>query len=298
MNITVIGCGETGATVSALLLSKHKGLSLTILDPAKNISGRILDLQHAAACNESTILLNNFESASKSDYLFFTAGSRGEKGEDRSKYARKNLELIATIFNKFTPKVNALIITISNPTESMSYWISDFLKGRNLVVGTGTGLDTYRLQLIIAKYFKKSVNEINTLVLGEHGSTMTPIWSQTSIAGDLISEIVSKKQLEDFTTELKNSATEIRKTEIATKYGVSQCAVAILSQYISKIKTRLSVSFSASEIEQIDSDNIFISWPCEIGNHSVSAIQNIQVSDSEMNKLKKGVDAINKITNL
>ena len=128
MNITVIGCGETGATVCALLLSKYSQITLNILDPDEGISGRILDLEHAATCNGSQIHWNDFESASNSDYLFFTAGTRGEKGEDRSKKAKDNKELIASIFSQFKPKTNALIITISNPTEVMSYWISEHLE--------------------------------------------------------------------------------------------------------------------------------------------------------------------------
>jgi L-lactate dehydrogenase len=298
MNITVIGCGETGATISALLLSRFEKITLNILDPDEGISGKILDLEHAATCNGSKILWNDFESASDSDCLFFTAGMRGEKGEDRSKKAKENKELIASIFSQFEPKTNALIITISNPTEVMACWIFDYLKGRNIVVGTGTGLDTYRLQNIIAKHFERSIHDINTLVLGEHGSNMTPVWSQTTISGDYISEKVSDEKLNDFTVELKNSATQIRKTEVATKFGVSQCAVAILNSYISPNKAKLVVSFPATKVDQIESDDIFISWPCMIGNASISAVQNIKMDKSEMAQLKEGIEAIKGTTNL
>lgn len=297
MNITVIGCGETGATISALLLSKYSEITLNILDPDEGIFGRILDLEHSATCNGSEIHWNDFTSASDSDYLFFTAGTRGKKGEDRSKKAKENKELIASIFNQFRPKDHALIITISNPTEVMSYWISEYLEGRNLVVGTGTCLDTFRLQNILAKYFKKPVRNISTMVIGEHGSNMTPIWSQTTEKGDIINEIVNDKQLEDFTTELKNSATTIRKTEIATKYGVSQCAVTILSNYITPNKVKLAISYPASKIEQIDSDNIFISWPCKIGNSSISAEENLKLNESETEQLKKAIQAIKQTIN-
>lgn len=297
MNITVIGCGETGATISALLLSKYKEITLNILDPDENISGRILDLEHAATCNGSEILWNDFKSASESNYLFFTAGTRGEKGEDRSTKAKENKKLIESIFSQLRPKEHALIITISNPTEVMSYWISEYLEGRNLVVGTGTSLDTFRLQNILAKYFKKPIHYINTMVIGEHGSNMTPIWSQTSQKGDLISEMVSEKQLEDFTTELKNSATTIRKTEVATKYGVSQCAVTILSNYITPNKVKLAISYPTSKIEQLDSDNIFISWPCKIGNSSISAEENIKLNESETEQLNKAIEAIKQTIN-
>lgn len=298
MNITVIGCGETGATISALILSKYKRITLNILDPNENISGRILDLEHAATSNGSEIIWNNFKSASDSDYLFFTAGTRGEKGEDRSKKAKENKELIASIFNQLKPKEHALIITISNPTEVMSYWISEHLEGRNLVVGTGTSLDTFRLQNIIAKHLNKSIQEVNTMVLGEHGSTMTPIWSNTTIHGDSISEFVSNKQLQDFTNELKNCATEIRRTEVATKYGVSQCAVAILEHYISPIKVKLAVSIATSKIKQIDCADIFLSWPCKIGNHSISAIEGVKMNQSEKEQINSGIKTIHETTNL
>lgn len=293
MNITVIGCGETGATISALLLSKYNEITLNILDPDKKIFGRILDLQHSATCGGSKILWNNFDSASDSDYLFFTAGVRGKKDEERSKKAKQNKALITAIFNEFKPKEHALIITISNPTEAMSYWIFKHLKGKNLVVGTGTSLDTYRLQLLIAKQLQKSIQDVNTLVLAEHGSRMTPIWSQTTVYGKAIGELVNENELKKLTSELKNTAAEIRKTEVATKYGVSQCALTILASYIAPHKTKLAVSFSAEKIKQINRNDIFFSWPCEIGNHSISTVEKIKMNESEKELLEKAADAIN-----
>jgi L-lactate dehydrogenase len=180
----------------------------------------------------------------------------------------------------------------------MSYWIYKHLKGKNIVVGTGTSLDTFRLQLLIAKHLKKSIQDINTLVLGEHGSNMTPIWSQTTVHGKSISELVTKDDLEKLTLTLKNSATEIRKTEVATKYGVSLCALAILESYIAPNKRRLVLSFSTKKIEEISRDPIFLSWLCEIGNHSVSPVEKIKMNEAEKEHLEKAIDAINSTTSL
>ncbi|MEX1190529.1 MAG: hypothetical protein WEA99_01060 [Brumimicrobium sp.] len=297
MNITVIGCGETGATITSLLLSKYNGLILNILDPDNNISGKILDLEHAATSSKSVIKWNNYKSASDSNYVFFTAGTRGSVGEDRSKKAKENKQLIESIFNQFTPKTNALIITISNPTESMSYWINEHLNRKNIVVSTGTSLDTFRLQLIIAKHLNKSINNVNTMVIGEHGNNMTPLYSQTSISGDSIIDLVSEKQLNEFSLELRNSATQIRKTESATKYGVSQCAVHIFENFISPNKAKMAVSVSSEKINQLTTKNIHVSWPCKIGNHSIEVIQNIKMNEHENDQLKKAVEAINRTTN-
>ena len=165
-------------------------------------------------------------------------------------------------------------------------------------MGTGTSLDTFRLQNIISKHLKKSIHTINTIVIGEHGSNMTPVWSQTTISGDSILDKVSDEKLDDFTNELKNSATEIRKTEVATKFGVAQCALTILSSFISPNKTKLVVSFPSKEINQVASNDIFISWPCMIGNSSVSVVENVNLTESEMKNINKGIQAIKDTSNL
>jgi L-lactate dehydrogenase len=51
------------------------------------------------------------------------------------------------------------------------------------VIGLGTVLDTTRFRSNLAKRLQVSATQVNALILGEHGDSMTPIWSSATIGG-------------------------------------------------------------------------------------------------------------------
>ena len=51
------------------------------------------------------------------------------------------------------------------------------------VFGLGTHLDSMRLKSLIAHYFRVHVSEVHTRIIGEHGDSMVPLWSATTIGG-------------------------------------------------------------------------------------------------------------------
>ena len=51
------------------------------------------------------------------------------------------------------------------------------------VIGLGTVLDTTRLRSLLADRLQVPPTQVSTLILGEHGDSMVPIWSAAQIAG-------------------------------------------------------------------------------------------------------------------
>lgn len=50
-------------------------------------------------------------------------------------------------------------------------------------------LDSMRLKSLIASFFKVHVSEVHTRIIGEHGESMVPLWSATTIGGIQISNL-------------------------------------------------------------------------------------------------------------
>jgi malate/lactate dehydrogenase len=257
MHVGVIGLGETGATIVALLNEKLRNATINVYDPADWISGRLLDLHHASVYKNNSIVLNNFSQGGNCEYLFFCAGIRNEKGGNRMDMVKQNKAIIKSVFDNLKVNPRAKIIVLTNPVELITEWIYEYLENE-FVVGTGTGLDYYRLKFIAARELGVLPIDVDIPVVGEHGSTMLPLFSQGTIQGVSAAKLISPKVQLDLTLELKDSASTIRITEEATKYGVAQCAIDLMESFESKKKTLRFVSYKVPASLQ---DELKLSYP-------------------------------------
>ncbi len=286
----IIGLGETGASVAAILIEKHPGCRIDIIDPSDWIKGRFLDLAHAAVMNCCEFELNNYEAANTSDIIFYCAGIRNEKGGDRLSVVQENKKLIPIVFEYFSFSPNALIIVITNPVELIAQWISEYYNHQVHVIGTGTALDQFRLHYILSKKLSVPVDKIEVSVIGEHGNAMIPVYSQGKVDGVSIETLLSEEEREEITKELVASASKIRETEEATKYGVAQCAIVIADAWGSKEDIQLPVSVhiddklaAALHINK----HSFLSFPCIFQNKTINLISTLDINSIEKEQLKK-----------
>lgn len=287
--VTIVGVGEVGSVICSMLLAKEQGVTINLMDPEPSVVGRIMDLSHAAVANNNTIVVNNVDLMNTSEVLIYTAGVRTEKGANRSEMAAANKEIIKQIFATYQPKQQSVIISITNPCEPVVNWINEQVRNTGtLVLGTGTLLDTYRLKHLIAVSMDVKINEIETMVLGEHGNYMTPIYSQTFVQGEPILNLLNEVKLLELSDLLKTAATRIRQTELATKYGVAISVLNLMDAVFSKEQVEI-IATSVVDINSIlehDSGVTAFSWPIQIESGSVVGRLPISLSSKEKEDLK------------
>jgi L-lactate dehydrogenase len=286
--ITIIGFGEVGSTVITCLNSSFSGVLFHIVDPHQSISGRMMDAAHACASRKNDITFNDYEMTNQSDVIVYAAGFSNQQGVSRMSVAAANKELVFTVFEHLSLKPDCLVLAITNPVDLVSSWIYEALRHANLVVGTGTSLDTFRMNYMLAEKEQVSIHEVNTMILGEHGQHMTLIPSQCKLLSKGISHYYNEEQLTDLMVELRGAASKIRETEKATKYGVASAAQVIIQSYFSAAQTIIpcTVKLGKWGSSLFDcSENVFMSLPCFISNQEIS-VQEIEFQETELNDLK------------
>lgn len=286
--ITIIGFGEVGSTVLANLNSAYTGVLFHIIDPHQSISGKILDTAHACAAMKNDLSVNEFELTNQSDVIVYAAGFSNQKGASRMSVAAANKELVFSVFSHLSLKPDCLILAITNPVDLVSSWIYEALKHANLVIGTGTSLDTFRMNFILAEREKIAIHDVNALVLGEHGQHMTLIPSHTKILSKNITDYYSTEEIALLMEELRYAATSIRLTEKATKYGVASAAQVIIQAYFSEYKTPIPCSVKVGKLGTNlfgCEEYVFMSLPCSIGNQDI-LIDEIDYEEKELEDLK------------
>ncbi|TNE76880.1 MAG: hypothetical protein EP333_01870 [Bacteroidetes bacterium] len=283
--ISVVGLGETGTSVTQLIITEFRNIQLNIVDIRDDINGRVLDLSHAAVGMDNQISLNDRSRFEESDVVFVCAGTRNLAGEPRETMAGKNHELIESVFGNVAFKNEPYIVVISNPVDAMVTWIHRKGLPVKSVIGTGTLLDTWRLKHLLSLRSGLPMDKVRTAVYGEHGDNLVPIWSKTFLDGVRIDEVFGLQDLSALTEELRTMAKKIRETENATKYGVGSVAMFILRSLMQEEPSDTIVSIC------VDGEVAF-GRPVQLSDAGISIQNDLNLEHAEERALAESIKKI------
>jgi L-lactate dehydrogenase len=190
MKISIIGGGGlVGSSTAFALQCGGVASSLCLIDANNDLAkGQALDLLHGASLvADQRIFAGDMSDVADSNIVIVTAGLRRKPDESRLDLINRNVDLFTGILDQMKQaKLNdkAYLIVVSNPVDVLTYLA---VKRSGLpwqrVIGLGTVLDTTRFRSNLAKRLKVAATQVNALMLGEHGDSMTPIWSSATING-------------------------------------------------------------------------------------------------------------------
>ena len=119
--------------------------------------------------------------------MVITAGLRRKPDESRLDLINRNVALFRNILvdvKKAGLKKEAICFVVSNPVDILTYLaIRELGLPASQVIGLGTVLDTTRLRSMLAARLDVPPTQVAVTILGEHGDSMVPIWSNAQIGG-------------------------------------------------------------------------------------------------------------------
>lgn len=300
--ISVIGAGNTGATLAFLLAQKEVG-DVVIVDQPKfegMSKGKALDIQESGPVlgfNSVVTGTSNYEDISDSDIVIITAGVPRKPGMSRDDLVQINesiMEDISQQIVRYCPQ--AFVIVLTNPVDAMTYTVlqsTGFEK--NQVMGQSGILDTARYKTFIAEALHLSVQDITGLVLGGHGNTMVPIVSSTQVNGVPITELLSPSELEYIIQRTRDGGAEIvnllgnGSAYYAPAAALYEMVIAILKDQKRVLPT---IAFLDGEYGYRD---ICLGVPTVLGKQGVERVIELKLSESEQEQLDLSADAVMKV---
>ena len=173
--------------VSEILLYGRKGRESLL----KGITQDLGDSFAARGTDMRVTWTTDLKDAAGSDVVVITAGAPRTPEQDRLDLAMGNARIIAPLartIGEIAPETKILVVT--NPVDVMTSVALKYSKLKpTQVFGLGTHLDSMRLKSLIASYFHVHVSEVHTRIIGEHGDSLVPLWSATTIGGIRISNL-------------------------------------------------------------------------------------------------------------
>jgi len=266
--VSILGFGNVGKQICSSLLSLDNELIINIIDISSKIEGAFLDIKHASELFSSVqIDLNNSTLFNQSDFIFHSAGASVPKGMNRLAATLESIRITDSIFKIYVPKENSKIIVISNPVEIITHVVQKITGfPKENVIGTGTFLDSIRMNYYSKVGFKNILS--NFFLLGEHGTTVFLSEQLSRVNKYPVNQTFSKSQVHKFVVETKNAAKQIKKTQEATIFGVSYCAIQIFKSFINSEESLLplSIKMPAQLCDLMQKKSIYLSLPTIINS--------------------------------
>ena len=186
--ISVIGAGSVGATVANDLMVQGVASEIVLIDVnKKKAEGEALDIYQGAPFHSPAIVRSgDYHEAADSDIVIITCGIARKPGMTRLDLAQTNVNILKDVAKNVLPYApKAIYVIVSNPVDVLTY-VFHKISGlpENQIIGSGTILDTSRLQSELAKRFWISPKNVHAHVYGEHGDSSFVPWSLATIANN------------------------------------------------------------------------------------------------------------------
>ena len=254
--ITVIGAGSVGAAITNDIMVQGIASEILLIDINKQKAfGEALDIyQGAPFCSPAIVRSGDYCDAEGSDIVIITSGVPRKPGQTRLELAQTNVNILKQItpqIVKYAP--DAIYILVSNPVDILTY-VFHKISGlpEHQIIGSGTVLDTSRLQSELARRFRISPKNVHAHVYGEHGDSAFVPWSLATIANNHIDDyknnVLDKtgirwnsdyEEVEEF---VKTSGAQVIKAKGATFYAVAMSVCHICKVLLSGAGTAVTVS--------------------------------------------------------
>jgi len=254
--ISVIGAGSVGATVANDLMIQGIASEIVLVDVNKKKAfGEAMDIYQGAPFHSPAIVRSgDYPAIKDSDIVVITCGMPRKPGMTRLDLAQTNVNIIKDVAKKAVPVApHAIYVIVSNPVDVLTY-VFHKVSGlpEKQIIGSGTILDTSRLQSELAKRFYISPKNVHAHVYGEHGDSSFVPWSLVHIANNHIDvykecspdrdRINWNRDYEELEQYVKTSGGKIIENKGATFYAVSMSVCHICKCIYSGAGTALTVS--------------------------------------------------------
>jgi len=286
--ISIIGSGRVGTSIAFLCVSNALDDVLLLNRTKDKAIGESLDIANAIPSTSKFSIrgTDDYSKLSGSDVVVIAA-STGIYQKDRTENIHSQVKMIKEIAKKikcYCP--SAIILLISNPLDVLTYFFQrETTLPRFKIIGVASSLDTSRFRYLISKKFNIPQSLIsNALVLGEHGDSMTPIFSGVSVDKNPLLSMVGDDEIFSLTRSVRNYWKKLRDYKSRSQFGIAKNTYDVLDAIMHS--KELSIPASVVLEGEYGEHDVAMGVPVKINQHGIFEIQKIKLNQFETDMLQ------------
>lgn len=304
--VAIVGCGLVGSTTAFSLVTQGVCDEVMMIDiNEERAIGEMLDLRDSIEYLNRNVKVTtgSYDQCGDMDIIVITAGAPPKQGQTRL----DTLEMSARICKSIVDPImksgfDGIFIVISNPVDIIAHYVYQ-LSGlpKNQVIGTGTAIDSARLQNYIAQLVQVDPRSVHAYSMGEHGDSQMVPWSTVTIAGkpfyDVIAdnkELVGEVDLDDLVYKTTQKGWEILNRKGTTYYGIATACVGIIKAILNDENRIIPVS-TLLEGEYGEQD-VYAGVPTVLNRSGAYDVLEIHMTPGELARFKESTKVIREYT--
>lgn len=301
--VAIVGCGLVGSSTAFSLVTQGVCDEIMMIDiNEEKALGEVLDLKDSIKYLDRNVRVRTgtYADCHEVDIIVITAGAPPKVGQTRLDTLEISAKIAKSIVNPIMESgFNGIFIVVSNPVDMVAYFVYKLSNlPKNQVIGTGTALDTSRLQNIIADLVRVDPRSVYAYSMGEHGDSQMVPWSTVTIAGKPFYDVMEDNKewlapinLDEIVQKTVKEGWEIYNRKGTTYYGIASACVGIIKAILYDENKIIPVS-TLLEGEYGQND-IFAGVPAILNRTGVSDVLEIHMTQEELEKFEKSAQLLN-----
>ncbi|MDI6703145.1 MAG: L-lactate dehydrogenase [bacterium] len=290
MRISIIGAGKVGGAIAyTLMIGGIQEIVLVDIDRDR-ACGEAQDLREGIPVLPffPKIYAGDFSKISSSHIVIITAGEKRRPSDSRLDLLRNNARIMKQVIEKVVEyNRSCIIFIVSNPVDVLTYLAlnqSGFSERR--VFGLGTFLDTIRFKSALSEEVEVNPSELHALIIGEHGDSMVPVWSQTRIFGIPLCEYkrLDKAKMDEILKKTRNAGAEAILKKGGACFSVALAVSEVIWSIVLDRKKIIPVTSLLNGYYGIS--DVCLSVPTLIGKEGAEELIKIPLSREEKEGLR------------
>ncbi|KAH0946522.1 hypothetical protein HN011_008779 [Eciton burchellii] len=307
VKVSIVGTRKVGMACAIAILMRRIASEVCLIDQNLDKAyAEAEDIQHAGIFLGCPLVTGTSDVYKvKDSAVVVIAVCERKPGEEVN--VKRNVE----VFKKVIPTIaklacKAVLLVVTQPIDVMSYitWkLSKFPSSR--VLGTGTLLDSSRLQDLLSQKLGLARTSISCVNIGAQGDTSVSIWSSVHVAGTKIRDINPRMGEADDPEKWCDISEAVNKieAEINRKKGekgpscwaLGFCTAEIIDAIVRNTKVVLPVSTYVHTCVHGTDKDIYMSLPCVLGREGVHAKVRQKLNEQEKTAVQRCADNIRNV---
>lgn len=306
--VAIIGAGHVGSHGGYALLSQGLAEEIVYIDiDYKKAEAQALDLQDAATYigRNTKIWSGTYSDIRDAEVLIIAAGPLPDMkaGQtDRQQTLGSTVEILKDIIPQIKNSgFDGIILNISNPADVVSQYLQEKLNWNSKkILSTSTTLDSARVRRAISEATGYDQKSIYAYALGEHGESQFVPWSNVTIGGKPIRQLIREQPerfkslddagLEAIAKKAKSGGWTILGGKGSTEFGIGAAIATVVQAIISDENRILPVStLLTGEYRQ---NNVFMSVPCRINKDGVAEVIELCLEEEEQKLFNASAESL------